>query len=273
MNMRVTHSRLVRTLAALVVLACIGAGAAYATGGFGSGGVLVACAKTNDGSLRLVTSSSDCRQQETAVQWNQQGPQGAQGPQGPAGPQGATGDAGPQGPAGPAGPAGADGKDGVNGTDGVNGKDGKDGVSVTSSALSTGNANCPTGGSSFTSASGTTYACNGATGPQGPQGPAGPSTVDARMYYSATYVPDANGLVGGGVACPSGEHATGGGYSMTGSWGANGVDGVHITYNGPTIDGGEASVSNGAWSKGWFVDADGAAGGNWGVTVYAMCVH
>jgi hypothetical protein len=55
-------------------------------------------------------------------------------------------------------------------------------------SLSAGNANCPTGGSSFTVGGTTTYACNGATGAtgatgaQGPTGPAG----------GATHVKDAN---------------------------------------------------------------------------------
>ena len=56
------------------------------------------------------------------------------------------------------------------GAPGQNGANGKDGQSVTSTALSPGDPNCATGGSSFTSASGTTYACNGATGPAGPPG-------------------------------------------------------------------------------------------------------
>jgi hypothetical protein len=45
---------------------------------------------------------------------------------------------------------------------GLNGVDGEDGVSVTSVALAPGDdANCPLGGSKFTSVSGVTYACNG----------------------------------------------------------------------------------------------------------------
>jgi hypothetical protein len=51
---------------------------------------------------------------------------------------------------------------------GVTGPAGANGTSVTSTALAPGaNSNCPNGGSSFTSVSGTTYACNGATGPPG----------------------------------------------------------------------------------------------------------
>src|SRR6266566_1954057 len=63
----------------------------------------------------------------------------------------ATGAAGKDGPVGPTGPAGRDGTNGTNG------------VSVTSTALPIGDPNCPNGGSSFASASGTMYACNGTT--------------------------------------------------------------------------------------------------------------
>ncbi len=56
----------------------------------------------NQGNLRLVTRSGECRKNEHAVSWNTVGPAGAQGP------AGATGPAGPQGPAGPAGSAAAD---------------------------------------------------------------------------------------------------------------------------------------------------------------------
>jgi hypothetical protein len=71
---------------------------------------------------------------------------------------GKAGPAGPQGPQGPSGPAGAAGKDGVNGKDGAVGKDG---VSVAGTEFSGAEGPCGVGGSKFTSASGTTYACNG----------------------------------------------------------------------------------------------------------------
>jgi len=71
---------------------------------------------------------------------------GAAGTQGPAGTTGATGPQGPQGAAG---------------------------VSVAGQTLTVGNANCPFGGSKFISASGDTFACNGAPGIQGPKGDTG----------------------------------------------------------------------------------------------------
>jgi hypothetical protein len=83
------------------------------------------------------------------------------------------------GPAGPAGPAGADG------------------TSVTSTALAAGDTNCPDGGSEFTSANGTTYACNGADGNSaGPLGQSGSSafgngvlSLSSAQIQSMTLVP------------------------------------------------------------------------------------
>ena len=58
---------------------------------------LFACARNNNGQLRLASGPGQCDGNETAVSWN------IAGPQGPAGP------AGPQGPEGPEGPAGVSG--------------------------------------------------------------------------------------------------------------------------------------------------------------------
>ncbi|MDA8296222.1 MAG: type VI secretion system tube protein Hcp [Actinomycetota bacterium] len=82
--------------------------------------VLTAC-KSLAGFLRLVSSPSDCRRNETAVQWNIQGPTGPQGPVGPKGTTGATGPAGPKGPAGPQGPVGPQGPAGSLSASGVAG--------------------------------------------------------------------------------------------------------------------------------------------------------
>ena len=67
-------------------------------------------------------------------------------PAGKRGPRGATGAKGDTGAIGPAGPQGGAGRDGT---------------SVTSVTLGSGDAHCPDGGSAFTSANATTYACNG----------------------------------------------------------------------------------------------------------------
>jgi hypothetical protein len=66
-------------------------------------------------------------------------------------------------------PKGAKGNPGPTGPPGANGNPG---VSITSAPLQSGDAQCPSGGSKFTSASATTFACNGATGNTGPPGEA-----------------------------------------------------------------------------------------------------
>jgi hypothetical protein len=94
-----------------------------------------------------------------------QGPAGPAGPEGPSGPIGLTGADGSTGPIGPEGATGPVGPTGPQGEPGLQGAPGADGVSVTSVALSAGDANCPQGGSQFTSSSGDTYACNGTPAP------------------------------------------------------------------------------------------------------------
>ena len=73
--------------------------------------------------------------------------------------------AGAPGPAGPQGPAGPAGKDGSNGRDGSNGQDGTSVASEEFSGAKEGH--CTEGGSKFTAASGTTFACNGKKGQTG----------------------------------------------------------------------------------------------------------
>jgi hypothetical protein len=69
----------------------------------GPGGVITACYKNNDGSLRAIDAAIEsCKNNETALTWGQTGPQGPQGAQGPQGPQGPQGETGPQGEPGPA---------------------------------------------------------------------------------------------------------------------------------------------------------------------------
>jgi hypothetical protein len=53
-------------------------------------GTLHACAQKSSGQLRLVSDGQSCRDDETAVTWNVQGPPGPQGPSGPPGPPGPT---------------------------------------------------------------------------------------------------------------------------------------------------------------------------------------
>lgn len=74
------------------------------------------------------------------------------------------GKAGPVGPAGEKGVSGANGKDGTNGANGTNGKDG---VSVAGNEFAGTKGSCKEGGSEFTAAGSTTYACNGKNGATG----------------------------------------------------------------------------------------------------------
>lgn len=124
----------VRLAGLTAVLLALAGGVAYATIP-DSGGVYTACMLDGAGTIRLIDPSlpstnviSHCTPKETQIAWN------------------AKGDPGPPG------------KDGA---------DGKDGVSVTSTALASGDANCPNGGSKFVAANGVTYACDGADGTNG----------------------------------------------------------------------------------------------------------
>lgn len=108
-----------------------------------------------------------------------EGPQGPAGPAGAAGPAGPSGATGAPGPAGPMGPAGAAGQ------------------SVVGMSLSLSDPDCPYGGSKFTTATGTTFACNGAPGAAGPAGPAvvGMSLApgDANCTYGGSKFVSASG--------------------------------------------------------------------------------
>jgi hypothetical protein len=147
-----------RRLAVMIIAAAalsLAGGIAYATTRADSS-VFTACVHETTGDMRMIdpslgTSSirGHCQPNETLVSWNGQG---------------APGPAGEPGAAGAPGPAGKDGAPGA---------DGKDGISVTSETLGAGDPNCPEGGSAFTSASGTTYACNGADGAKGEKGDKG----------------------------------------------------------------------------------------------------
>ena len=87
------------------------------------------------------------------------GAPGPVGPQGPIGPQGPKGDQGPQGPKGEKGEPGVAGPQGPAGASGAVGTSGQ---SVVVTTLSTGDPNCPNGGSKFQVGSTITFACNGA---------------------------------------------------------------------------------------------------------------
>ena len=129
---------LISAAAGLALVAAGTAAGAAITGPIDGNKVIYGCFTTKaiNGSHALVLQDvgTTCPSGTTAINWNEQGSQG------------------PAGPAGPTGPAGPKGDPGANGT------------SVTSQSLPVGDPNCANGGSSFTAASGTTYACNGAPG-------------------------------------------------------------------------------------------------------------
>jgi hypothetical protein len=78
------------------VVALAIAGALLAAGGIAyatipdSSGVIHACYKTTQGTLRVIDTGNaqTCSSSETPLNWSQTGPQGQQGPQGPQGPTG-----------------------------------------------------------------------------------------------------------------------------------------------------------------------------------------
>lgn len=72
-----------------------------------------ACLNPGNGTIYVVGANLSCGPNQTALDWNIQGPQGPQGAQGPQGP------AGPQGPVGATGPIGPVGLQGVTGPQGV----------------------------------------------------------------------------------------------------------------------------------------------------------
>lgn len=87
--------KLSRQVRRWVVVAGVIALALAAAGGFAyaratGDAVIKACAKSENGQLRL-DRGDGCLASEEAVQWNQSGPQGLQGPQGVPGPQGPPG--------------------------------------------------------------------------------------------------------------------------------------------------------------------------------------
>ncbi|HTU94198.1 MAG TPA: hypothetical protein VMF14_00075 [Solirubrobacteraceae bacterium] len=112
-------------------------GGAYAAMAPVHDGVIHTCFRQSNGALRVVRAGARCGRRERALAFNQRGPVGRRGATGATGPTGKTG------------------------ATGKTGRTGAAGRSVTSATLGVGSAACPSGGSSFTTASGTTSACNG----------------------------------------------------------------------------------------------------------------
>jgi hypothetical protein len=87
---RQLHPRGISLLAVLVV-AVVGGGVAYATIPDGKG-VIHGCYKKSSGKLRVIDTDAgaSCGPAEEAISWDQTGPRGQQGPPGPSGPSGAA---------------------------------------------------------------------------------------------------------------------------------------------------------------------------------------
>ncbi|MBN1565924.1 MAG: collagen-like protein, partial [Anaerolineae bacterium] len=112
-------------LALLALGAVLGAGALSVIRA--QGNVIMACVNQQNGNVRVVGSSGECRNPEVYVQWNIQGQPGPMGPQGPAGPAGPQGPVGAQGPQGEPGLQGAQGEPGPQGEPGLQGAQGEPG--------------------------------------------------------------------------------------------------------------------------------------------------
>ena len=95
--------------AAGIVVAVLGTGGAIAMAAIpAADGTIHACFKNNNGDLRVVDDAAgSCKNNETAIEWNQRGLQGPPGPPGRPGLQGPKGDPGPRA----RGPARSPGRD------------------------------------------------------------------------------------------------------------------------------------------------------------------
>lgn len=132
------HIRHRGAVLAIVTVACLAAGAAYAAIPDGNG-VIHACYNSGSnpsGQLRVIDTAGGgkCSKNEKALDFNQTGPRGPVGPQGATGATGTQGQAGVAGAAGPAGPTGAQGVAGPAGPAGPPGAQGAPGAAGISTA-------------------------------------------------------------------------------------------------------------------------------------------
>jgi type VI secretion system secreted protein Hcp len=85
-----------KAVVALLAVAALGtAAAAIAWAAAGDSAVINACVAKGSGVVRI-PGAGGCRRNETALDWNAQGPIGPQGPQGPQGPAGSSGSGAPE---------------------------------------------------------------------------------------------------------------------------------------------------------------------------------
>ncbi len=121
---------------------------------------------------------------------------------------------------------GSVGSTGAVGAQGPQGPPGTAGVSVQSFALDAGDPTCPTGGTRFVSATGTTYACHGEVGPRGLPGAMGETGAPGVSVVTTA-------LDAGDPSCPYGGSrivgANGTTYACSGAPGADGAAGQSVT--------------------------------------------
>ncbi len=95
--MRITRTRALAALAAVLVLALVAGGALAArktdaaADAVAVEDVINACRHPNGGWVRIVSAADACRSREQAISWNVAGPAGEPGPAGPPGPKGDPG--------------------------------------------------------------------------------------------------------------------------------------------------------------------------------------
>ncbi len=111
--------RIAIALVAMLIGTLIGAGSFALADGNDT--VYYACVNNSSGTIHMADAGESCKNNETLISWNQQGPQGATGAQGEIGPQGPAGTSGEQGAQGPQGPEGATGAQGAQGPQGPQG--------------------------------------------------------------------------------------------------------------------------------------------------------
>jgi hypothetical protein len=115
-----------RTAVALCIIVPVVGAASWVAASENPSPTIHACVHRETGQVRIVSAGEQCRRNETALEWNAEGPAGpagaeAHGEMGPAGPQGEAGATGPAGPAGPQGETGAMGPAGPAGPAGGGG--------------------------------------------------------------------------------------------------------------------------------------------------------
>ena len=223
-----------RTAVALCIIVPVVGAASWVAASENPVPTIHACVHRENGQVRIVSAGEQCRRNETALEWNAEGPAGpadagTQGEVGPAGSQGETGPAGPKGDPGPAGPQGEPGPAGVQGEAGATGPAGPQGET----------------------------GATGPAGPAGPQGPAGGGGISGWEQRTAFTIVSAGGIGSAVVRCTTGKQVLTGGFATPGT-------GMTIVESRP------ATIAAGQ-NPGWVVWARNLGPTDTTLTVYAVC--